>query len=367
MKAGKRMKLWLIPTVAALSAAGVVSAAAPVRETVTTGLDQPISQELGRDSVYALQTSDEMSRYAQTHPADNEVLTRWWEQTKEWSANTWDQLNASDSSPPPGEPHRYGRAGGYAGWARVEQIAETTEADRLETVKQGRSDWLLSPVSAAGDANEQYGHQPGRDAASMDTVDRGELADTTDLVTQAVQVVQAMKADPRMLDTMQRAKGIFIVPNYGRGAILVGGQGGEGLVVVREDGQWSSPLFYNIGGISLGLQAGAEGGSVAMLLMSDAAVDAFKSQNNFSLNAGAGLTVINYSARAEAHTKGDIVVWSSTKGAYAGASLSVTDVNWDDEANRAYYGSPQVSAQSVLDGRIKSDRAQQLEMALPSA
>ena len=146
MKADQRTKLWFVPVVATLSATSIVWAA-PARETVTAGLDQPISQALGRESVYALQTSDEMSQYAQTHHADNPRLARWWDQTKEWTAATWDQLNASELSSAPGEPHRYGRAGGYAGWGRVEQVAEMTEGYRLETVKQGRSNWLPSSTA----------------------------------------------------------------------------------------------------------------------------------------------------------------------------------------------------------------------------
>ncbi len=37
-----------------------------------------------------------------------------------------------------------------------------------------------------------------------------------------------------------------------------------------------------------------------MLLMTDRALNSFKGNNTFSLNADAGLTIINYSARGQA-------------------------------------------------------------------
>jgi hypothetical protein len=62
--------------------------------------------------------------------------------------------------------------------------------------------------------------------------------------------------------------------------------------------------------------------------MSRSAVDAFKSGNTFSLNAGAGLSIVDYSANGQASRgKGDFVMWSATAGAYVGATISVTDVN----------------------------------------
>lgn len=87
---------------------------------------------------------------------------------------------------------------------------------------------------------------------------------------------------------MQQAKGVFIVPTYGRVALGVGGSGGAGVLLVkRDDGTWSDPAFYNIGGISVGVQAGAEGGPIAMVLNNEKGVSRFMQKNNFSLSADA--------------------------------------------------------------------------------
>ena len=189
--------------------------------------------------------------------------------------------------------------------------------------------------------------------------------DAQELVDNAVNVVQTMKKDPQLKKLMAKAKGIYIVPDFGRGALIVGGRGGAGVVLAHHNGQWSDPAFYDFGAISFGAQAGASGGPVAFLLMSQNAVDAFKSGNKVSLNAGAGLSIVTYSANAQASWgKGDIVMWSNTKGAYAGATVSVTDLNWADGNNKAYYGR-KVDPNAIFAGKVNSPDAKKLKDVLP--
>ena len=128
---------------------------------------------------------------------------------------------------------------------------------------------------------------------------------------------------------------------------------------------WSDPAFYDFGAISIGAQAGGSGGAVVFLLMDQSAVDAFKSGNKISLNAGAGLSIVNYSANGQASWgKGDIILWSDTAGAYAGATVSVTDVNWADGNNRAYYGK-KTDMSAILNGKVSNVGADKLARSLP--
>ena len=185
------------------------------------------------------------------------------------------------------------------------------------------------------------------------------------LVNGAVDVVNKMKKDPQLTKLMQKAKGLYIVPYFGRGAFVVGGRGGAGLVTVKQNGGWSDPAFYDFGAISIGAQAGGSGGAVVFLLMNQSAVDAFKSGNKISLNAGAGLSIITYSANAQASWgKGDIIMWSDTKGAYAGATVSVSDINWADANNRAYYGK-KTDMSAILSGKVSNASADTLTQELP--
>jgi lipid-binding SYLF domain-containing protein/predicted outer membrane protein len=184
------------------------------------------------------------------------------------------------------------------------------------------------------------------------------------LVNEAVGMVRKMQADPQVAELMKKAKGIYFVPDFGRGAVVVGVRGGSGLVTVKENGKWSDPAFYDLGGISVGPQVGASGGQVAFLLMSQGAVDVFKRGNKFSLNAGAGLSIVNYSANSQASWgKGDVVMWSDTAGAYVGATISVSDIDWAGDNNRQYYGQ-NVDIQQILNRNVDNAGADALTSAL---
>ncbi len=203
--------------------------------------------------------------------------------------------------------------------------------------------------------------------ARVDKVDASDLKDAHEEIAKGVQVVQTMKADPKVAEALARARGVFIMPTYGRGALGVGVQGGEGVLLVRQgEKRFSGPVFYNMGGISLGLQAGASGGQVAFLLMTDKAVSEFASGKKFSLSADAGLTVVNWSRRAQVSggKVQDVIVWSNAKGAYAGASVGVTDVMLDGEANRAYYRRQDLTPRQIIDGQIENPNNNTLGMVL---
>ena len=69
---------------------------------------------------------------------------------------------------------------------------------------------------------------------------------------------------PRMPELLAKTHGIYIVPNYGRAALGVGVAGGSGVPMAKKSGgSWGNPAFFDIGNISVGLQAGAEGGPIA--------------------------------------------------------------------------------------------------------
>lgn len=190
---------------------------------------------------------------------------------------------------------------------------------------------LLAAVPAAALAAPDF--------ASEVEEPREQLAETQDTLQDTIKIVEQMTADTDLMPVLQQAKGIFLVPNYGRAAVGVGAAGGEGVLVARTTDGWSGPMMYNMGSVSVGLQAGIEAGQIAMILMTDDAVQAFMQDNNFSLNADAGLTLIDWSARAQGSLgKGDIVLWSDTEGLFADLAINFEDIIWDDEENTAYYG-----------------------------
>src|ERR1700733_11495263 len=57
---------------------------------------------------------------------------------------------------------------------------------------------------------------------------------------------------------LRQAKAVLIVPRLVKGGFFVGGEGGDGVMMVQRRGGWSAPGFYAIGAASFGLQAGLE-------------------------------------------------------------------------------------------------------------
>ena len=103
-----------------------------------------------------------------------------------------------------------------------------------------------------------------------------------------------------------------------------------------------------------------------MILMDDQALRNFSNDNKFSLNADAGITLVNDSERAHGEgKKGNVIVGSDTKGAFANISASVTDVKFDENETAAYFGKP-MSAATIVAGAEASRKASRLLNAMPA-
>jgi lipid-binding SYLF domain-containing protein len=205
-----------------------------------------------------------------------------------------------------------------------------------------------------------------RPAGTSRAVTGGPEAVAAGHVSEAVGVVQRMLQKPRMKELLQQAKGIFIVPIYGRAALGVGASGGVGLLLIkRPDGSWSDPVFYNIGGISAGAQAGAETGPIALMLNNEKAVNKFMQKNAFSLNAAAGITIVNWTKIAQGSLgDGDVVVWAGTRGLYGSlVAVGVSDIRFNRTLTTAFYHQP-VSAADVMAGKYGHPGAEALKQVL---
>lgn len=244
--------------------------------------------------------------------------------------------------------HFFDQAGGAAGALAFVLAGVTAQSSAQSTAPATTT----SSTAVQGRMVNQDGENAGEAIARVD---------------KAVQVMQQMQADPGMAAQLKRATGVFVVPEYGRGALGVGARGGAGVLLVKRGGTWKDPAFYNLGGVSIGAQAGGEGGPIAFVLNNQKALRSFMKDNNWSLNASAGLTVVNWSKKAQGSAgRGDVTVWSSAEGLFGGAAVSVTDINFDRDQTAAYYGR-QVAARDVLAGKVANPQASSLRQALAEA
>ena len=165
-----------------------------------------------------------------------------------------------------------------------------------------------------------------------------QASETSDLLASANGTVNDLRHDAafataaKMIDT---ARAVYIVPHLVKGGFIFGAEGGDGVLLVRNGKNWSAPKFYSMGSASFGLQAGLETAKLVFIINSEAALRGIE-KGNVKLGAGAGLTVVTLSSGAEGATTshgGDIVVWTSGTGAYAGLTFNGSVIKARDSWN----------------------------------
>ena len=143
-------------------------------------------------------------------------------------------------------------------------------------------------------------------------------------------------------EAMAKAHAVAVFPGVVKGALLIGGTSGDGVVTVRRpDGTWSPPAIFRMSGGSLGLQIGAEVMDVVLLIMTPKGLHGLLS-SEFTLGADMSAAAGPTGKRSELSTDlkftTDLVTYSRTKGLFAGLSLSGASVRAADDWNHSLYG-----------------------------
>jgi len=162
---------------------------------------------------------------------------------------------------------------------------------------------------------------------------------------------------PGLVDLASRAKAIIIVPNMIRAAFFFGGRGGNAIMLVRgENGQWSPPAFYTIGGISWGLQIGGQTSELVITVMTEKGLNAIM-HRAVTLGADAGLAIGELGKGVNAATgmglKSDLYAFARSEGLFVGVSLEGSVIAPREIWNQQLYGE-QSTPESILVDRTSS-------------
>ncbi len=174
---------------------------------------------------------------------------------------------------------------------------------------------------------------------------RGEVREATKVFREIMGVPE--KGIPREL--LEKAEAIGVFPNVVKAGFIVGGRGGDGVVARRTANGWSAPVFYNIGGASVGAQIGVKKTDYIMLFMNEGALrdlldDKLEFEGDLSFAAGPiGRTV---GAGTNLTADAGILIYSRSKGAFIGASIGGAVLTADNSINEAFY---KMKAGEVLD------------------
>jgi len=169
------------------------------------------------------------------------------------------------------------------------------------------------------------------------------------LLRDANRTVNNLRHDPAFgaaRDMLRHARAVYIVPKLVKGGFIFGAEGGDGVLLVRHGHEWGTPRFFGMGSASFGLQAGLEQAELVFIINSGRALSGIE-HGNFKLGAGAGITLVNLSSGAEGATTahgGDIVVWTSGSGAYAGISFNGSVISPDKDENAVPATGPEAQA-----------------------
>jgi SH3 domain-containing YSC84-like protein 1 len=174
------------------------------------------------------------------------------------------------------------------------------------------------------------------------------------------------KAFGNAAQLMRQAKAVFIVPKLIKGGFIVGGEGGNGVLMAHHHTGWSAPAFYAIGAGSFGLQAGLEQSEMIMLIMTQKGLDGVL-HDNFKIGAQAGISVVTLGSGVEGAIGGaslpDVVVWSSSTGLYGGLTVDGSVIRSEPNMDAEFYGRP-VTTRDVLLGSVGSPHAAELRREL---
>lgn len=171
------------------------------------------------------------------------------------------------------------------------------------------------------------------------------LTDQQELVDRARITFEKLTASPEFAELpgyLKRSKAVMIFPSLFKAGFVIGGEGGTGVLVVRDAQKgWSQPAFYTLVAGSVGLQIGGQLSEAIFTIMSDKALNAvldnqMKLGGNVSIAAGpigkgvGADTTTNFSS--------DVYTFAKTSGLFGGLSFEGAGILKKDSWNRAYYG-----------------------------
>jgi lipid-binding SYLF domain-containing protein len=123
-----------------------------------------------------------------------------------------------------------------------------------------------------------------------------------------------------------KAKGVLVFPRIVKAGFIIGGQGGEGALL--RNGKTVG--YFGTGGMSVGLQAGAQSFGYALFFMSDSALNHVKNSDGWEIGVGPSVVIVDAGmARALTTTTAHSDIYAfffDQKGLMAGMGLQGTKI-----------------------------------------
>lgn len=198
---------------------------------------------------------------------------------------------------------------------------------------------------------------------TVNTAIADDYSESQSMIHQCSSVFESFSQDPNMTyfqNHVQYAKAVFIIPKLMRAGFFLGGAGGSGTLLSRDmkTGEWSYPVFYSMGSVSIGLQFGGEASEIILMIMTDRGMDSLLT-TSFKLGADATVAVGPFGSGAKAATT-DILAFARSKGLFAGISIEGAVIKPYDQWNASYYRKAVSPADIIIRHSVANSHANTL-------
>jgi lipid-binding SYLF domain-containing protein len=177
----------------------------------------------------------------------------------------------------------------------------------------------------------------------------------TDRVAEAAKVLDEIlnaKETGIPQSILDRAAAIVVIPSTIKGAFVVGGQRGKGIISGKSAAGWSAPAFITLTGGSVGFQIGGQATDIVLVVMNERGLTNLM-QNSFKIggegSVAAGPIGREASASTDYRMQAQILSYSRSRGLFAGVSLTGSTIRADRDANERIYGIGYNTRQIVVD------------------
>jgi SH3 domain-containing YSC84-like protein 1 len=158
-------------------------------------------------------------------------------------------------------------------------------------------------------------------------------------------------------DLLNKAECLVILPSVKKGAFIVGGSFGRGVMMCRRGkhytGLWGPPAMYALEGVNIGFQVGGEATDFVLLVMNPRGARSLLSSKvklGADASAAAGPKGRSGEAGTDVVMNAEILSYSRARGLFAGISLEGSTLRSDGGANKKLYGQ-KVSAKDIIGRR----------------
>ncbi len=168
-------------------------------------------------------------------------------------------------------------------------------------------------------------------------------------------------------DLLDRAECVGIFPSVFKGAFIIGGRYGKGVVSCRSGSGWSAPATFRIEGGNIGFQLGGSATDIVVLFIGEQTIEKLlRTKVTLGIDGAVAAGPVGRAAagQTDALFGTEILTYCRTRGLFAGIALDGATLRPAHGANKHLYGHDLATTDILRGGVPPPDAARPLLEAL---